>query len=123
MNAAQIDMLRFCLVESGAWPVQVNGWCMKPLIDNGAELMLETVKPEALQTGDVVVYLRQGQLLAHRLIGRDNGIFILRPDNRLDREDRITADDIVGRVREIKNPSWFKKTVRKAGRLFTREKA
>ncbi|MFH0920179.1 MAG: S24/S26 family peptidase [Fibrobacterota bacterium] len=121
MKAMNIDMLRVCLASQGEWPVRVKGWCMLPAIENNAEVVLEAVAPETLCAGDLVAYRHQGALLTHRFVLREGNFFVMRPDNRPEREDLITAVDIVGRVREVRNPSFARKVLNKLIRLFAKD--
>jgi hypothetical protein len=79
--------------------VPVRGQSMLPLLRPGDSVLVAHGAP--LVPGDVLVYRREGQLVAHRLIRPAAGegrACLAQGDNLLEPDAPVEADEIVGRV-------------------------
>jgi len=78
------------------------GMSMEPTISSGDRLLvLKKDSPDFhLDTGDIVVYLREDMVIAHRLVSRNNCNFFVKGDNSEEIE-QITCDQIIGKVIKI----------------------
>jgi len=123
MNRAHIDMMRLMLSTRGECAVRVGGWCMQPAIRNGADVTIVATAPGDLTTGDMVAYLREGRLLVHRIAGRNPGGFLMRADSGRPCEHAIAENEIVGRVRFVRNPSMPHRVIRRIKKLLYRKAA
>jgi signal peptidase len=76
---------------------------MVPFIQNGDFLIIEPVKASGLDIGDVAFYrFGRDRLVAHRVIGREmrkeKEILIMRGDSNTGYDDRVHAEQVLGRV-------------------------
>ncbi len=75
---------------------QTVGDSMEPLLHNRKSTVVIEIKKEPLKRFDVVLYKRPtGEYVLHRLIQIQNGICLIRGDNRIDTE-QVPAAWILG---------------------------
>lgn len=74
------------------------GTSMMPLVWPGTLVRLEPAAPEALRPGDLVLYGRRGQVVLHRVVGRQGASLLVRGD-ALEVVDRVPTAAILGRAR------------------------
>jgi len=70
---------------------------MIPTIADGDVLHVESVKPDGLKLGDIVLYKQGAEFKAHRIIRKRGDLFSIRGDAGLD-IDKIRSEQIVGTV-------------------------
>ncbi|MCK9459445.1 MAG: S24/S26 family peptidase [Proteobacteria bacterium] len=95
------------------------GTSMSPGIRPGDVLVVETASLEALNVGDVIVYLGDGgREVAHRLIRREGGggtpRMIARADVPGAREEVVTPGDLIGRVVSVRRLDPLRRAVDRA---------
>ncbi len=102
------------------------GSSMLPSIPPGSRLQLEPIdgRPESLAKGDVVVYLgSDGEFIAHRVVGIENGpdgrVLVARGDNQ-DRGDRVPATAVAFKVLRVTRGRISYSTDGPAGRIVAR---
>jgi signal peptidase I len=119
------------------------GDSMYPTILNGDEITVESIKPEAINVGDIILYRNKNSVIAHRVVRTENKSeshfqslvltpqthFIFRGDAAVVFDDPVSAEQILGKVicveREGRrvNPYTRKAIIRyKARRLAARVK-
>ena len=115
------ELIRDALETAGQLPVPVRGGSMGPWIRSGDTVVVE--RAVDVRAGEVLVFERDGRLIAHRVIARTEDGWITRGD-AVERSDLPVGEElIVGRVRglhlrcvTIDEPSpWLR---RAAGRLL-----
>ena len=98
------ELLQAWRRERAVLHVEVRGASMLPLIPREAKLTIESVAPERVRVGDIIVFLHDQGLVAHRVIKilRKKGkiYFLEKGDNALSAH-RIPASDLIGVVKEI----------------------
>lgn len=80
------------------------GASMHPTIRDGEVVTVAPVQARRIARGDVLLYLSDGGLTAHRVIRRLPGpeaAFRMRGDAPGSREERVAADNILGRVESV----------------------
>ncbi|HAR66167.1 MAG TPA: hypothetical protein DCR55_08150 [Lentisphaeria bacterium] len=90
-----VNTWRAVIAQSGEFRVTSNS--MVPTLLPG-DIAHVTPLRRSLSAGDIGVYVRDGQLIVHRYLGRAG----FRGDNRANLDPAVAADAIVGRVRSFK---------------------
>ena len=89
----------------GKLRLKVTGSSMLPTIWPGDVLEVRHQGVAEIQSGDVVLFQRQGQLVAHRVVhrlGRPGGnLLITRGDRQSAADPPMTKEEILGRVTEV----------------------
>ena len=81
------------------------GESMYPLIINGNKLYIKVSEKPNYQVGDIIAYIRDGQLIAHRLIkitkdaGKTNYLF--KGDNNPGIDSYVKKQAIIGKVEKV----------------------
>ena len=88
--------------ENGLLLFKTRGVSMYPTILTGDTLLVKKTEGKALKKGDVAVYKRNGLLIAHRVIGQSNGVYLTRGDMYMFGKERVSAENIIGRALLIK---------------------
>ena len=92
--------------------LRVTGSSMLPTIWPGDVLEVRHLGVVEIQSGDVVLFQRQGQLVAHRVmqvLGRPGGhLLIARGDRQRAADAPITKEELLGRVTEILRGNYRK---------------
>lgn len=78
--------------------LQVNGTSMSPFLLPGDGVILLKSAPQALARGDLVVALREHDLVTHRLVAVENALWYLKGDNLPGIDPPLPAEAILGRV-------------------------
>jgi len=91
------------LTRGGSFSFRARGFSMVPFIQDGDFLIIEPVKASNLDIGDVAFYrFGRDRLVAHRVIGREmrkeKEILIMRGDSNTGYDDRVHAEQVLGRV-------------------------
>ncbi|GAG63200.1 unnamed protein product, partial [marine sediment metagenome] len=99
------------LINNDMITFKAISWCMFPVIWAGDILKIEPIEPKDARIGDIVLYKSVGRAYAHRLVKvcQEQGkLYIVTSgekeyrDNRFTNSSGILADNILGRVIEIK---------------------
>lgn len=84
-----------------AW-LHLRGDCMHPALPAGSRILVAAAAPDAMRSGDVIVYLSGGSVACHRVIWRrGHGVharFLARPDARNAADEWVTGARVLGRV-------------------------
>ena len=99
------------LTNGNGFKIRVNGGSMSPVLRTGDMIYVEPVKADELAVGDILLFKRAGDMVAHRLIEkigtatvfrRKNGrcpyFFFTKGDTFPYLDDRIEGKDVIGRV-------------------------
>jgi signal peptidase I len=81
--------------------LRVAGTSMAPAIRPGDLLSVEPADPAELSPGEIVVFAREGRLIAHRLVGIGNGFLLTRGDRARRNDSPVSGAELVGRVTGI----------------------
>lgn len=96
--AIDAELARATLAQAGTVQVRVTGGSMGPWIRSGDVVELEPALPGGVRRGEVLVFERNGKLIAHRAVRRTTSGWITRGD-ALDAPDALVSDAaVVGRV-------------------------
>ena len=85
--------------------LRVSGTSMAPAIRPGDLLSVEPADPAELSPGEIVVFTREGRLIAHRLVGKTEsvgeGFLVTRGDRARRNDSPVSGAELVGRVTGI----------------------
>jgi len=113
-NWLELTDPRDVLAAVGTLRVRVAGWSMYPALLKGDELTVEAVSPAALRRGDLLVFRhttgRSAALVCHRLVAVEHvdgdRHLVTRGDATTGSGERIRADQVIGRVVDIRREEW-----------------
>lgn len=71
---------------------------MLPTIADGEVLHVEPVIPHKLKAGDIVLFRKDGEFKAHRILRKKGEFFITRGDAGMHTDGEVNGQEIVGRV-------------------------
>src|SRR3974390_327732 len=101
----KVSMAVEILKTSGSLRFAARGYSMLPALWPGDVLTIQAVPWQSLNSGDVVLYTREGRLYAHRVLRRmttsDGESIVVRGDS-MPRADRpVLAEELLGRVKLV----------------------
>lgn len=100
-HALKCELAGEVLRSSGSLRLEVTGWSMLPVIWPGDTLELERAERSQLSKGEIVLFIRDGRLFAHRAMKTDGSAVVTRGD-ALPYTDPVVADgELLGRVAYI----------------------
>lgn len=82
----------------GMTPLVVMSGSMEPAIMPGDVLVIREQPFSKYQLGDVVTYPVGTMTYTHRIVGEENGTFILKGDNNNVVDDTVAADQLLGKM-------------------------
>jgi signal peptidase len=82
----------------GITPLIVLSGSMKPAVMPGDVVLIREQEPYEYKLGDVATYLVGTTAFTHRIIGEENGAFVLKGDNNNAADDIVKADQFSGKV-------------------------
>jgi hypothetical protein len=94
---------RGMLSSGDALRFTATGYSMCPLIMDGDVVTLSARAKDRLRLGDVVAFMRKGAktLIVHRIVGRQNDLYLTKGDNVTTCDGYTHRDDILGRVEYV----------------------
>jgi hypothetical protein len=109
-----LEHLRMC----NRCAVRVGGFCMAPVIRDGAIVTITATHPCNLVIGDIVAYFVGDNLFVHRLIERLDGLLRMKGDNANAMVHEVAEKEIIGRIELIENPSLLRRSLKKMGNFI-----
>ena len=100
-HSLKCDLASEVLRTSGHLRLQVNGWSMLPSIWPGDTLQLERTRRGELRAGDIVLFLRDRRLFAHRILTTGPDTVTTRGDAMAQPDPAVGEDPLLGRVAYI----------------------
>ncbi|ATW23433.1 signal peptidase I [Candidatus Formimonas warabiya] len=82
----------------GISPLIVMSGSMEPAIYPGDVVIIWEQAAEKYKIGDIVTYLVGQTPFTHRIVGEENGLFILKGDSNNTVDDTVSADRFEGKV-------------------------
>jgi len=71
---------------------------MLPAIDDGQILHVEPLGQVRLKSGDIVLFQKDGEFKAHRILRKKGDLFVTRGDSGMNIDGEVTSEQIMGRV-------------------------
>ena len=82
----------------GITPLIVISGSMEPAIMPGDLVVIREQAPDKYVVGDVVTYLEGNISYTHRIVGEEDGLFVLKGDNNNVADDKLAATQLIGKV-------------------------
>ena len=82
----------------GIYPLIVISGSMEPAIMPGDVVVIREQSPDKYEIGDVVTYLDGNISYTHRIVGEEDGLFVLKGDNNNVTDDKVEATQLIGKV-------------------------
>lgn len=99
-HAVKCELAAEVLRTSGSLRLRVTGWSMLPAILPGDTLLIERVGGSAVAEGDIVLFVREGRLFAHRVVGTGQQVHT-RGDAMPQTDPPVAKTDVLGRIQRI----------------------
>ena len=96
-----LAVVRETLQRGQPLKLRVISGSMQPCLRAGDSVIAQSVEVDSLRRGDVVVVLRNDELITHRLIAIRSGLAYIKGDNLYQVDAPIDAHLILGRVTSI----------------------
>ena len=78
----------------------ISTWSMVPLLKPKMRIKFVPTNPSELKRGDIVCFTKK-RFIAHRLIKKDKGKFIIKGDNNRQADNPISPKRILGKATQI----------------------
>jgi signal peptidase I len=108
LDAVTTDLVAQVVREQGHITLALHGLSMSPTLPPGARITVERCDPATLRPGQVVAFESAGRIVAHRIIRVHDGpagrVFVTKGDRGYRADDAISADRVIGRVTEARDP-------------------
>ena len=96
------ELAREVLRSSGTLRLSVTGWSMLPTIWPGETLVIERVRCDAVEKGDIVFSCVNGRFFVHRVIDKKkagaDSMLVTRGDGRAQADPPVSGSEVLGRV-------------------------
>ena len=103
LEEALVCLVREGLRQQGRLCLRLQGESMWPTIPAGSLVEVESASPRDIELGDVVVWQRDGKLVAHRVVQRmgvEPGVCLITKGDNCSSSDRaLPMESVLGRVR------------------------
>jgi len=104
-HSIKCELAAESLRSSGALRLQVTGWSMLPAVWPGDTLMVERATLSAVSQGEIVLFVRDRRLFAHRVMAkshRDGGLQLVTKGDAMPTADAPISDaELLGKVSRI----------------------
>lgn len=97
-DLSKIELVAEAIRSFGDLRLRVTGSSMLPAIRPDDELLVHRCTIDESAPGDVVLYIRQRRLFAHRVISRSIAHLIAQGDGMAQPDPPVTADELLGKV-------------------------
>jgi len=92
------DLVRGLAASGISFRFQAQGRSMLPVIEDGQVLQIEPVGQNRLRPGDIVLFKKDGEFKAHRILRNEGGLFATRGDAGMHIDVEVAHEQIIGRV-------------------------
>jgi signal peptidase len=122
ISVSPVNGSREVVSEGPSWRAKSRGESMYPLIKNGDTLLIEPMKAEEVNPGDIVIYrVPSGSFIAHRFIKRNSSGSLITNGDSMRQYDKLVAEEqVFGKVVQIERNSRVLKLEGRLSKLNTR---
>jgi signal peptidase I len=98
-----VDILRAVLDKSVPCRFRAPGFSMSPFIRNGDVITISRLSGDYPCLGKVVAFIHptRGKLIVHRVVGREDGRYLIKGDNSPHADGLIPKENILGYVSKV----------------------
>jgi len=90
----------------GTLKVRARGVSMLPTLWPGDVLTIQSVRPEQVEPGEIVLYMRQDRFFIHRIVSRDptrdTAFLVTRGDCIFEDDPPVGRSELLGKVIEVR---------------------
>jgi hypothetical protein len=90
----------------GTLKVRANGVSMLPTLWPGDILTVQSVRPEQVEPGEIVLYMRQDRFFIHRIVSRgltrDKAFLVTRGDCMFEDDPPVGRSELLGKIIEVR---------------------
>jgi signal peptidase I len=101
----------------GTLKVRANGVSMLPTLWPGDVLTIQSVRPEQVEPGEIVLYMRHDRFFIHRMVSKDltrgKALLVTRGDCILEDDPPVGRSELLGKVIEVQRSGSIFVPVRK----------
>jgi signal peptidase I len=101
----------------GTLKVRAHGVSMLPTLWPGDILTVESVRPEQVEPGEIVLYMRHDRFFIHRIVStdlkRDKAFLVTRGDCMFEDDPAVDRSELLGRIVEVRRAGSSFMPVRK----------
>lgn len=96
-TATLLELMQAVLAKGAVFRFRAKGLSMTPFIKSGDEITVAPASMEKPAVGKVVAFIQPatGQLVVHRVIGRQGSAFLIQGDNAVIQEDELVPPEAV----------------------------
>lgn len=84
-----------------SWLSVLSG-SMQPLLQIGDKVLVQSVRPDNIKLGDIIVFKTPDKLIVHRVIRRYNSSSFLQKGDNTVTAEIVSSKDVIGRVTAIR---------------------
>ena len=98
-----VELLRAVLERGQPFRFEAPGFSMSPFIQDSDAITVAPLSGAAPHLGDVVAFIRPetGKLVVHRVVGKQDGAFLIQGDNAEETDGPVPAANVLGRVTRV----------------------
>ena len=98
-----VELLRAVLERGQPFRFEAPGFSMSPFIQDSDAITVAPLSGAAPHLGDVVAFIRPetGKLVVHRVVGKQDGAFLIQGDNAEEMDGLVPAANVLGRVTRV----------------------
>ena len=100
------ELLAQNLAPGDQFQLQVSGGSMAPLIESGDSVICEVIDANAADQGDILLVLREHDLVIHRLVDCKSQEWTIKADNHNEADPVVQPGQIIGRVTQIEGRTY-----------------
>ncbi len=90
-------------IQTGKIELKIKGKSMHPLLKEKDLIEIIAVKPEEIQTGDIIAYFNGTRIFVHRFIGWKKDKMLVKGDNNKEFDFLAEKKSCLGKVTKINN--------------------
>jgi len=101
LNAVKCELALDVAQTFGEVRLQVTGGSMLPAVWPGDRLIVQRRNPNKIQPGQIILYSRNGGLVAHRVVSRDGDRLLTRGDSLPQADPPVPTNEVAGEIVSI----------------------
>ena len=102
-SQALIELIESVLSKGACFRFQVKGFSMAPFIMNNDVVIISSIDNSSIGFGQIVAFTnpRSGKLTIHRVLARNNGVYLIKGDVIFEIDGCIPKENILGLITGI----------------------
>ena len=98
-----IELMEATFAKGACFRLGVRGFSMSPFIRDSDVLTLSALRNSSIAFGKTVVFIasKTNKLVIHRIVGRNNGFYLIKGDNVFNAGGLVPKENILGCVTKI----------------------